>query len=417
MAGAPVPTAPSRAERLAFATSTLFLFVAPFAASAGTRATCLIIAAFAILWGSTWRAALDRLPPRDVLIAIGAWILLAPLSLAWSIDWRYTLEELRAETLYGALAFGVCFVLAADPPRWRVWCITLLAGTVVTLAAKGLQLGFGIALWRHSPDGGIGAFSTHLVLIAPLLVALVWDSPWGFRRGALFLAAALVALLSAAWAVRDAWMIPNRIVWPSLAVVFLVAIVAGRASRAFEKSPLAGLRGVVLAAALAICIAFAASIAAKSERFYRADPGFGASVERDLRPRLWSVGIEQLRSAPWLGHGFGREILAPVFLPETPAVADHPPIRHSHNALINIAMELGIVGLAVFVAVLFTLARHYARLLARPEAALFGVIGLALLAGFITKNMTDDFLHRHNAQVFWALNGMLLGFSGRSRGS
>jgi O-antigen ligase len=329
------------------------------------------------------------------------------------MDWGYTLEELRAETLYGALAFGVCFVLAADPRRWRAWCIALLAGTVVTLAAKGLQLAFGIALWRHSPDGGIGAFSTHLVLIAPLLVALVWDPPWGFRRGALFLA---VALLAAAWSARDAWMIPNRIVWPSLAVVFLVAIVAGRASRAFEKSPLAGLRGLALAAALAICVAFAASIAAKSERFHRADPSLAASVEQDLRPRLWAVGVEQWRSAPWLGHGFGREILAPVFLPETPAVADHPPIRHSHNALINIAMELGIVGLGAFVAVLFVLARHYARLLARPEAALFGVIGLALLAGFITKNMTDDFLHRHNAQVFWALNGMLLGFSGRVRG-
>jgi len=50
-----------------------------------------------------------------------------------------------------------------------------------------------------------------------------------------------------------------------------------------------------------------------------------------------------------------------------------------------------------------------------PAASALGVIGLALLACFVTKNLTDDFLHRHNAQVFWALNGMLLGLSARAR--
>jgi hypothetical protein len=27
------------------------------------------------------------------------------------------------------------------------------------------------------------------------------------------------------------------------------------------------------------------------------------------------------------------------------------------------------------------------------------------------KNLTDDFLHRHNALVFWAFNAMLLGLA------
>ena len=36
----------------------------------------------------------------------------------------------------------------------------------------------------NPPDGGPGAFSTHLALAAPLLVALVWNPPWGFRRSA-----------------------------------------------------------------------------------------------------------------------------------------------------------------------------------------------------------------------------------------
>jgi O-antigen ligase len=178
---------------------------------------------------------------------------------------------------------------------------------------------------------------------------------------------------------------------------------------------LAGIKAVILVAGLAIAIAFGASIAAKNERFYRDDPSPIASVDHDLRPRLWALGLEHWKEAPLLGHGFGRGILASAFLPETPAGVDHPPVRHAHNAFLNIALQLGIVGVAAFAAVLFVLARHYAALLGRPEAAMLGVVGLALLAGFVTKNLTDDFLHRHNAQVFWALNGMLVGFSSRPR--
>ena len=37
--------------------------------------------------------------------------------------------------------------------------------------------------------------------------------------------------------------------------------------------------------------------------------------------------------------------------------------------------------------------------------------GRSLVAGFCVKNLTDDFLHRHNGVLFWALNGMLVGFA------
>jgi hypothetical protein len=36
-----------------------------------------------------------------------------------------------------------------------------------------------------------------------------------------------------------------------------------------------------------------------------------------------------------------------------------------------------------------------------------------MVAGFVVKNLTDDFFYRHNALVFWALNGMLIGFGAR----
>lgn len=406
----------TRAERVALAATTIFLLVAPFAASGGLRATCLIVAALALLATRPWREFLSARPlPWPLFTAFASWSVLALASLAWSADPLHTREELRAETLYSTLAFGVFFLAATSPDRWRQWWIALIAGTLLTLVASAFQQGSGIALWRHSPDGGIGPFSTHLVIVAPLLVAFVCPAPWGLRRSVPALAAALAMLVAAAWLTSNAWTPPNRIVWPSLLAVVAVAILAGRRAAGFSLDHLPGLKRTLALGAILIVLAFVAAIAAKNERFYPNDPSGLSSVERDLRPRLWSVAWNEWKAAPWLGHGFGREIRASAFLPETAQILGHPPVRHGHNLLLNIALQLGVVGVGLFVAVLVLLAREYARFLAEPAVAPLGVIGLALLAGFLAKNFTDDFLHRHNAQVFWALNAMLLGLAQRAR--
>jgi O-antigen ligase len=411
---AQTPSGTGRAERVAFFFAAVFLFTAPFAASGGVRQTSLIVATLAVILSGRWRDAL-AIAPRAPLVAIALWFLLAPASLAWSIDVNHTLEELRAETLYGSLAFVLFFAVARGDASWRRWWLAIFAGTALTLAAKVFQDASGIRLSRHSPDGGVGPYSTHLVLVAPLLLAIVYPRPWGFARNAWIFAISLGAVFAAAWLTHEAWTTPNRIVWPSLAVAFLVAAAANANAAGPGLGAVAGLRRVAVVCGVALALAFAASIAAKSERYYRDDENLAASLEHDLRPKLWGVGWEQFKSAPWLGHGFGREILAPAFIPETPVGVNHPQLRHAHNMLLNVALQLGVVGLALFLGVLFTFAREYARFLADPVLAPLGVIGLAILAGFMTKNLTDDFLHRHNAQVFWALNGMLLGLGAHTR--
>jgi O-antigen ligase len=403
-------TLPARADRVVPGATTAFLFVAPFAASGGLRATCLIVAALAL--AAAYRPRAGRVP-WALIAAFAAWSLLGAASLAWSSVPRHTLEELRAETFYSALAFGVFYLAADAPSNWRRWCVALATGTGAALLASILQQGLGVSLWRHPADGGVGPFTTHLVLIAPLLVALVCHPPWGLRRSTAAVAVGLALLLGAAWVSRDGWTTPSRIVWPALLVVFATAVVAARKAEQFTVSDLRGLKAGLALAVIAAAIAFVAAIAVRSERFYPGDAGIAASVERDLRPRLWWRGIEEWKQAPWLGHGLGREIREAAFLPETPPQASHPLVRHAHNMPLNIALQLGLAGLGLFFAVLWLLAREYWRALHDAAMAPLGVIGLALLAGFLTKNFTDDFLHRHNAQVFWALNGMLVGFASR----
>ena len=405
---------PNAADRVVLGATTLFLFAAPFAASGGLRATCLIVASLALAISYRTVSAGVSLP-APLLAAFAAWCLLGVASLGWSSMPRHTLEELRAETFYSALAFTAFFLAAESPRRWRPWWIALVAGTLCALVARSVQQGFALAFWRHPPDGGVGPFTTHLVLVAPLLVALVCRPPWGVRRSAGAAALGLALLVAAAWASRDGWATPSRIVWPALLAVFATALIAGRKAEGLVVSDLRGLGLTLALAALALTIAFVAAIATRSERFYPTDSSIASSVERDLRPRLWSRAIEEWKRAPWFGHGLGREIREAAFLPETPSAAGHPPVRHSHNMPLNIALQLGIVGLGLFAAVIALLAREYARMLLDSAVAPLGVIGLALLAGFLAKNLTDDFLHRHNAQVFWALNGLLVGFGRRVR--
>jgi O-antigen ligase len=403
-------TLPARADSVVLGATTAFLFVAPFAASGGLRATCLIVAALTL--AATFRTRPGRVP-WALVIAFAGWSLLAAASLAWSSVPRHTLEELRAETFYSALAFGVFFVAADATSNWRQWCIALAAGTGAARVASSVQQGLGVSLWRHPADGGVGPFTTHLVLVAPLLVALVCHPPWGLRRSTAAAVVGLALLLGAAWVSRDGWTTPSRIVWPALLAVFATAVVAARKAEQFTVSDLRGLKVGLALAVIAVAIAFVAAIAARSERFYPGEAGISASVERDLRPRLWWRGVEEWKQAPWLGYGLGREIRESAFLPETPPQASHPLVRHAHNMPLNIALQLGLAGLGLFFAVIWLLAREYWRALHDAALAPLGVMGLALLAGFLTKNFTDDFLHRHNAQVFWALNGMLVGFASR----
>ena len=348
--------------------------------------------------------------PRAVLACFAAWALLATLSLAWSVQPSYTLGELRAEIVYPALALAVFFLAAAqDASRWRIWWNALLAGSLVMLAALVLQGMLPFALTRHSVLEQRGPWSTHLVLIAPLLFVFGWPRPWGEGRAPWVQAIALATLLFAAWETE------NRMMWVAFGAQLVLAMALWRSTPAMEPTRMRDLKRLTIAAVLVVVVAFAGALVERNARFFGAQAPVMTSFERDLRPKIWSAAVEKWRAAPWLGYGFGREIVADTFVPLTPRVADHPQMRHAHNVFLDVALELGVVGLALLLALLAALAREYRGFLRRAEVAPLGVLGLTLIAGFVVKNLTDDFMHRHNATVFWALNGMLLGLGSAAR--
>jgi O-antigen ligase len=233
--------------------------------------------------------------------------------------------------------------------------------------------------------------------------------PWGRGRRPRLLLFALALLFAAAWYTG------NRIVWLAFAAQIAVGMATWRRLDTTQADRASALRRLAVVAGVAIVVAFAASVAERYERNINFVTGVDGGLEHDLRPQIWKRAWEKIGEAPWLGHGFGREIAAPAFIPLTPPVANHPVLMHGHNTFLDVGIQLGGVGVAVFLLLLAALTRRYVALLSDPGCAPLGMMGLALLAGFLVKNLTDDFFHRHNALVFWSLNAMLLGLAASRR--
>ena len=402
-------TPPSVADRLLTASTTTLLLVVPFAGSAGVRGGLLVLAAVALCMRLRANLALllERFP-RPVLALFAAWAALSIASLAWSRDRAYSLAELKPELLYPSLALTF-FFLAAREDRWRPWWSALMAGTALAVAANLLQELMPFALSRHALDGGPGHLSTHLVLMTPLLFAMVWPRPWGREHGALALVVAL------AFVVVAAWLTENRIVWAALGAQLVAGIAAWRVSAHGDPAATRSIVRVTLAAGLILVAAFATTVVERSGQGVRLASPIAAQLERDLRPRIWGTAAELFGKAPLLGHGFGREILSDAFRPLTPRTVSHPEIRHAHNVFFDVALQTGLAGLAVFVVLLAALALEYKSYLSNARTAPLGIMGLAVLAGFVVKNLTDDFLYRHNSLLFWAIHGILLGLAHDTR--
>lgn len=387
--------------RAAAALLAAFLFVLPFSSTLALRNTLLGLGGACLLYAAAkGQLARPRLPPWRVLlpmVAYGAW---SVASVAWSVDPAYSLSELRPGLLYPFIAFLVFFAATPDAGAIDRWAWSLSAG----LAALGAAAVFLVATtgW-FDPErwhGDTGFYATHVVLALPML-AWAWLRT-GSRAARIALAvAAVLTFVVSAW--ND-----NRIAWLALAAMMLLAF-------AFSRDLLTGPRRFASlalgAAALAVFAAlFAWSVQQRAERLEGTPYAAEARLSRDPRPALWDYAARRHGEAPWAGFGYGRGILDLQFrLGVTPGV-DNPKHTHAHNTPLNVLLQGGAVGLALFAWMVAALMREMATGLAGSGPRRFAAtLGLVLVAGFAIRNMTDDFLVRHTAMLAWALAGAVLG--------
>jgi O-antigen ligase len=348
-------------------------------------------------------------PGWTILAPLFAWAAWCLLSTAWSIDPAYSRTQLSREIGDSLVVMFFFYVAARDPRSFRVLAATALA-SFGALAALAVAMAFSegdwdAGRWHH----GVGPWSTWTVLVAPFLFALIAPRPAGFGTGkrSVAIGLALLGLMVATDRMTD-----NRIVWVALAGVFGVASLAGaiRWPATLVRTPMRWVSPLV-ALLLVLGIAFTDALRERASLEFPQKPDVAASIEQDPRIVLWDALRERIEAKPWLGYGFGRRVLAD----ELSRDLGNPLLAHAHNVFASQWLQTGLIGATLFTAIFIALLYRYTRFLSSRDdtLAFIGLVGIALVAGFVIKNLTDDFLFRSNAKEFWALCALLLGYGTR----
>lgn len=245
-----------------------------------------------------------------------------------------------------------------------------------------------------------------ICLYWPLLVALTFAPPSGLRSWPWRILIAAVALLATLILIltqsRGGWLAAAAGLF-GLIVLWGLALPPSGARRAMRLAAV----GWVLAGLLAL-----AWIGPDRLQETWLNPpketAVGTLVTLNYRKVLWPVAITAVQDFPYTGVGLGafRQVAFRLYpLPLSPG----QDIGHAHNIFLQTALDVGLPGLVVYLALLF-IAAAVAWQVARREASLRS-IALGLLAGLIAFHvfgMADALsLGSKPGVVFWFSLGLL----------
>jgi O-antigen ligase len=366
----------------------------------------VMLAVAAVARARRRREPIASLPGRAVLGCLVFWMLWSTASVLWSPRPAFTLEELRNEVLNNAVLIAIFYYVAEDDRAIR----TLVAATIGGFALHAVLM---LGLASHTGDHdtfrwhfGNGWVATWLALTAPFLALPLFARPLGFRGGpmAILVPLVLFALLMALAAATE-----NRMIWIAFAaqaVVFSAFAIRRWPGRAAQR--MGKLAAIALVVTAFLAAGFVWTLYERVPKQSTETEGVASTLRNDPRIDLWSRSLESIAERPWIGHGFGKGITGEVMVRDL----GNPLLWHPHNVFLSQWQQTGFIGMAALTGLFVALAIRFARFTrSRDDAvALAGAIGLAVLAGFLLKNLTDDFMVRSAAKEFWAYIAMLLGY-------
>ena len=382
---------PDLAARSAFLLLICYVLILPVAHTIALRNVLFFSLVALTAWGAVrWRLEL-RLPWAPEWLI---YLAVALASLPTAIDPLDSANEIKHEIVFGAAAGALGAIWLRHQADFDKVIAVLVVGSAIMGLWAGLQ---AVRDWtggypfdpaqRGALLSGVGSYSTYIVLLAPFLFYLL------LRHRSPPMRFALISIL--VLNVIGALATMNRAVFPALAAEVLVfGYLAVRASE----------RSAVWLARMATGVVFVAILGAFQFLFRDLANPDGSMLSADPRFLIWSTAVDNIRAAPWFGSGFGREAFRRLN-PDMVAANDH--FWHAHNVLLNKGVQMGIPGILAFALLMLAACRsvwlNRAEVTRNPQAGLLSAAGLALIAGMLTKNMTDDFLVRDQGYLFWLL--------------
>jgi O-antigen ligase len=350
----------------------------------------------AVAWAATVvaRRSSGRLLARDqpaIFWTVSALVALGAASSLWTTDFSQTRFQLQRLVLAAVLLL-VVYTAASTPAAFRTVVWAFLAGSVVTA-------GYGIASggYGHGRLSGIfdpNYFAAELIPAIVVSCFLLVTTGSGRVRS---VAAVVLAVDSIAFALTQ-----SRGGIIALAVAFFAAVVfAGRARPRMFAAVLA-----IFAVAIAYYLAYSPSHLRGSFSGSLAGASSGRSDE-------WRIALRMLRNHPLNGVGLGNFVVVePSYATQSinlnfvRLVVTKPLVAHS--SYLELGAELGVGGLALFVAALSLAVGRAGRALssfAAGDGLEFYARGL--VAGAIGMFAAYAFLSGQYEKQLWLLLGVL----------
>ena len=350
-----------------------------------TQLMWLAVYAVAFVWGLTrWRRFLAVATKDKLLLLL---IALAVVSVLWSAAPEVTLRRgiaLTGTTLVGiglAARFGFAELL-----RLLAWALGI---------AAVLSLLFALAL----PSYGISSDS---------LTQGDWKGVFDHKNtlGKAMSLSAIVFLLLALSSRGYRWLL-----WAAFALSFALIVLSGSKTALsvtvvlIVLLPLFGALRLTTTLALSISI-FVALFAAGMMAL------LGANLEslltflgKDLtltgRTTVWAVVVDTIQERPWLGYGYNGFWLGTEGPSFRVWLATGEPYYDSHNGIMDLWLDLGAVGVAVFLIGFFrALGRAVGWVHATSRAE--NLWPMMFLTFMLVYNLTESFILKQN-NLFWLL--------------
>ena len=345
-----------------------------------------------------------------------AWLGFAALSMLWSTVPLVSFRSFRTDLLYPFVLFLASFMLV----RSRGGCLALTigagAGTLMSLATtiaatiapidpKADAPGPGVLGWLAWKAGDTVDLSTFVAFVTvPLFLVLLTS------RKALYRAA--VAIWLVAFAALGI-MSESRTLVVSLfmSLACFVIVLGLLRGKLHLRSVLAVIGVGLIVSAISVEVISRLRTPGPQTMFQSAALDM---VGKDTRPAIWSAYLELAKQHPWLGVGFGRSLPSRTYHlnenAEFRQIDVHAP-THAHNLLLGLTLEVGLIGLAVWLylhVALLRLAIQHARPRGNREKAWAAAV-VALVLSMLVKNSTNDLMVFGNALLFWSLLGAMLG--------
>ncbi|HRO58374.1 MAG TPA: O-antigen ligase family protein [Burkholderiaceae bacterium] len=411
-----MPSRAERVERVLWIACPVLLFVMMF----GHTTAIVNLALVLVLAGNVAAACSPARPSPGqwpLMLPMAVWAAWALASVAWSAHPEVSLHAWLDEVVYPALVFWGFWLLGTRLRRPGL--LMLVPGLACALLAAMSAIHWGL-LQPPTPDtfplrfyNRVGHTSTLAVFAMPLFAGLLFHRRWKILGIAGIACCLFIGLATL-----------NRFFWPAAVVTLLVALLPlyrRHVLLVLSATLIVGVLGLSMlefSSRLRLDVPAPALVEPAGEGdgllelLSRALVGVDKTLLSDARPRFWEYYVEVGMRNAWIGVGFGKPLPGMAYrdeLPDDLSVFEPYVSTHAHNLFLNTWLQTGFVGLALQLVLLASLAWQFRWHWRASDW--WAPAGLALVAGMLTKNLTDDFMWKTTMLAFWAFAGLLLGLA------